>query len=76
MKALVVGLGMGGLYAKILQDKGANVVTVDADVNRNAHYTDLTQCLDSQKESQKIDCGKFEKNQPIFGWIFNLRIWL
>ena len=54
MKALVVGLGMGGLYAKILQDKGANLVTVDADVNRNAHYTDLTQCLDSQKESFDI----------------------
>lgn len=54
MKALVVGLGMGGLYAKILQDKGANVVTVDADVNRNAHYTALTQCLDSHKESFDI----------------------
>lgn len=50
MKALVVGLGMGHLYVKILQDKGASVVTVDADSSKNANFTDLAQCLASQKE--------------------------
>jgi predicted dehydrogenase len=50
MKALIVGLGMGYLYFKILRDKGASVITVDVDASKTADFTDLTQCLNSQKE--------------------------
>lgn len=54
MKALVVGLGMGNLYAKILKDKAATVITVDQDADRCADYTSLAECLDAHQKSFDI----------------------
>lgn len=41
MKCLVIGMGIGQLYKSVLKDLGYQVVTVDADHNKNADFVDV-----------------------------------
>lgn len=44
-KALIVGLGIGQLYLKVLKDLGCSVVTVDLDSTKSPDYTNLDDVL-------------------------------
>lgn len=46
MKALVIGLGIGGLYHKVLTELGYDVITVDTDSNKSPDYTSVTDIQD------------------------------
>ena len=45
MKTLVIGLGMGQLYAKILTQLGHEVITMDTDQNKQATFANLDTAL-------------------------------
>jgi predicted dehydrogenase len=45
MKTLVIGLGMGQLYVKVLKELGHEVITVDPDRKKNADYNSLHAAL-------------------------------
>lgn len=50
-KVLIVGLGIGKLYQKILSDKNKyTVVTVDSDPLKNPDYLDLEHCYEDHKD--------------------------
>ncbi len=45
MKTLVIGLGMGQLYAKILTELGHEVITMDTDTSKHAMFSNLDTTL-------------------------------
>ena len=45
MKTLVIGLGMGQLYVKVLKELGHEVYTVDPDQTKSATFTNLSTAL-------------------------------
>jgi prephenate dehydrogenase len=45
MKTLVIGLGMGQLYAKILTQLGHEVITMDTDQSKQATFANLDTAL-------------------------------
>jgi predicted dehydrogenase len=45
MKTMVIGLGMGQLYAKILTQLGHEVITMDTDQNKQATFANLDTAL-------------------------------
>lgn len=49
LKALVVGLGIGQLYKKVLTEAGISVVTVDLDVKQNADFLSVEHCFEHQR---------------------------
>lgn len=48
MKALIVGLGIGSLYLKVLKELEWEVVTVDSDPAKNADYQNIKDILDQR----------------------------
>jgi len=48
-KILILGLGMGSFYKNILE-KEHTVITFDTDINKSPTYSDLSSCLDTEKE--------------------------
>lgn len=50
MKALVVGLGMGQLYKKVVDDLGMDVTTVDQDPKLLADFITVDQCLQNNRD--------------------------
>jgi len=47
MKSLIIGMGIGQLYHSVLTELGATIVTVDADVNKKADFTDVVSAIAS-----------------------------
>ena len=47
MKSLIIGMGIGQLYKSVLTELGSTVVTVDADVNKGADFTDVVSAITS-----------------------------
>lgn len=45
MKSLVIGMGFGHLYKKVLTDLGYQVITVDSDPNKHADYPTVIAAL-------------------------------
>ena len=39
--SLIIGMGIGNLYAKVLAELGHNIVTVDQDPNKGADFTSV-----------------------------------
>jgi len=54
MKTLVIGLGIGQLYAKILTQLGHTVFTVDPDQNKQATFTNLKTALSAHPELDAV----------------------
>lgn len=52
MKSIVIGMGIGKLYEKVLTELGATVITVDRDPEKNALFLDLDLAL---KEHSDFD---------------------
>lgn len=50
MKSLVVGLGMGQLYKKVVSDLGMSVITVDPDPKTGADFPTVDQCLEQHRD--------------------------
>jgi predicted dehydrogenase len=50
--SLVVGMGIGNLYAAVLDELGHGVITVDSDPNKNADFTSVD---DAIKEIRSFD---------------------
>lgn len=59
MKALIVGLGIGTLYLKVLKELGWEVVTVDSDSTKNADYHDIKHVLDQEFDLSYIGTPNF-----------------
>ena len=45
MKSLIVGMGIGQLYKTVLTELGHDIVTVDADKNKNADFETIDQAI-------------------------------
>jgi len=43
--SLIVGMGIGNLYAKVLNELGHRVITVDADASKNADFTSVDEAV-------------------------------
>jgi len=39
--SLIIGMGIGNLYAKVLSELGHNIITVDSDPNKSADFTSI-----------------------------------
>ena len=50
--SLIVGMGIGNLYAKVLTELGHNVITVDSDPNKGADFLTV--------DSAIIKCHMFD----------------
>lgn len=50
--SLIVGMGIGQLYATVLDNLGHGVITVDADPNKNADFTSVDAAIEK--------CGMFD----------------
>ena len=49
MRSLVIGLGIGNLYRTVLQQMGADILTVDTDPAKHAEYSSLDSALQGRK---------------------------
>jgi predicted dehydrogenase len=47
MKSLVIGMGIGSMYAGVLKDMGAKVITVDSNPDKNPTYTTIESALNA-----------------------------
>lgn len=45
MKSLIIGMGIGQLYYKILKNLKAEIVTVDNDINKNADFPNIESAI-------------------------------
>jgi len=54
MKTLVIGLGIGQLYVKVLKELGHEVYTVDADSNKHPTFTSLTTAFSAHPEFDAV----------------------
>jgi len=54
MKTLVIGLGIGQLYVKVLKELGHEVYTVDADSNKQPSFTSLTTAFSAHPEFDAV----------------------
>lgn len=54
MKSLVVGLGIGNLYANVLNAMGADVVTVDSNPEKAAHHISVADALNAHTDFDTI----------------------
>lgn len=67
MKSLVVGLGIGNLYVDVLKARGAEVITVDANPEKAAHYTSVAKALNEHSDFDTINiCTPNYTHLPIY----------
>lgn len=45
MKSLIIGMGIGQLYKTVLTNLGAEIVTVDSDINKGADFPDAVSAI-------------------------------
>lgn len=45
MKSLIIGMGIGKLYQKVLTSLGAEIITVDSDITKNANFPTVESAL-------------------------------
>ena len=55
MKSLVVGLGIGNLYVDVLRARGAEVVTVDGNPAKDAHYLSVAEAMNDHADFDTIN---------------------
>lgn len=54
MKSLVIGLGIGQLYCKVLNELGVDVYTVDKDLLKNPDYTSVEKAFENGQQYDTI----------------------